>query len=159
MSDYIRIDLAGRNGEAWDQVFQTLTDVIVAGVTRISPSEEVTERSAIFTAHIAALSKKWLQAKVERPSLENEKLVAEIAGLFEDGKLKRAQVEKLEIENESARLDLLEKRVMMAVRLLGFLNNHITREPDGNLVLILTNDNLATMRRDLKAITQDTAQP
>jgi hypothetical protein len=156
MTDYIAIDLTGKDGDAWHRVFQKLSDVIIAGLEAIAPTK-TDPRTAEFVADIATIAKTWVKSKAQRQSFENEKTWAEINVLFEEAKLKRTLVEKQEIENEKARLELLEKRVATAFRLLAFLNSHIKRTDDGRLVIVLTNESLQMVHNDLRAIAADAA--
>jgi hypothetical protein len=152
MSEPIRIELTGKNGESWNRVFETLTGIVTNAVTAIAPTDTPTQMAAEqFVADIGEISKNWLKAKVERPSLENEKLFAEIVGLFEEAKLKKSQRERQEIENESMKLDLMAKRLTMAIKLLGFLQNHCTRDINGNMTLVFTNEELPVLLADVKA--------
>jgi hypothetical protein len=160
MSEPIRIKLTGKNAEQFNRVFSTLADVVLTGMMAVIPQddEELIKATQQFVSDIADLTKGWVKAKIERPGLENEKIIAEIVNLFEDAKVKRAQRQKLEIENESARLDLMVKRVETALKLLGMLSNSFVRDGNEELTLILTNENLAILHADVKAMSQPASE-
>src|SRR4029450_2097611 len=126
------------------------------GMMAVVPHED--EEGAATTRQliedIADITKGWLKAKIERPALDNERIIAEVINLFEDAKIKRAQRQKLEIENESAQFDLLVKKVETAFKLLGMLSNSFIHDGNDKLTLIITNENLSLFHADIKAMSQ-----
>ena len=74
---------------------------------------------------ITSIAASWAQAKVEKPSFENEKLRAEIASEFAEAKRRYAEASKLEAEtqkinaeNIGIQLDNLE-RLMKFAEIMG----------------------------------------
>lgn len=155
MSDPVRITLTGKNEEQWSKLFDKLTDIVTSAVSKVTPEDVEDESVREYVAAISDISKSWASAKIERPTLENEKLIAETLNLFEDLKLKREQNRKLKLENDSLELDLLEKRLAMALRMLNFLHNKFVRNESGELTLLLTNQEPSLLFADIKAITSE----
>lgn len=154
MSDVIRLELTGKQAEAWNRVFDTLAGVVVRAVEHLIPDDgaEKKEQARQMTEDLAEITKGWAKAKIERPTLENEKIIADITAKFEEAKLTRAKREQVEVETQKKRLELWEQRVAMALRWLGFLGHHIIRGEDGSVTVVLTNRALALLHADVKAL-------
>ena len=158
MSEPIRFELTGKNAEVWNRMYETLTSVVIDGMSSFAPMDDSERESTCqLLMDLAGITGGWAKAKLERPSLENEKLIAEIAEKFEDLKLKQAQRKTIELENESKRLDLMVKRVETAIKLLGMLNSCFHFE-NGKLTLILTNQSLSLLHADVKALSQQQSE-
>ncbi len=163
MTNVVRLELTGKRAEAWNRVFDTLTSVIERAIDQIAAgADEVKRENAHqLTRDIAEITKDFLKAKLERPALENELTIAEIALKFEELKLSKAKREQLEVETqikavslESARLDLWERRLSVAVRWLCFLENHFVRSENGDVTLVLTNQDISSLLTDVRSIQQ-----
>lgn len=161
MSDIVRLELTGKRAEAWDRVFETLTSVIEGAVDHLVPesAEQTRETAHGLTRDIAEITKGFVSAKLEKPALENELTIAEIAIKFEELKLSAANREQIEVETairkvalEKERLDLWERRMSLAFKWLGFLQTHISRSPDGSVTLVLTNQDMSSLLSEVRAI-------
>ena len=161
MSNMIALEISGRNGEAWDRVFHTLTTIIERAVDGLMPTAEpeTKEKAREITTDLAEIAKNWLQAKLEKPVLDNERTVAEIAARFEEIKLSQAKRGEIEVDTdikrvrlERDRLALLEERLKMAFKWLGFLQQHFVRRDDGSVVLVLTNQDMSELLGDVGAM-------
>ena len=118
----IYIELTGKSADAWNRIFDTLTNTIETVVQNLAShgADPVAMQIAHdITAPLAEIAKGWLKAKVERPQIENQKMLAEIRAKFEDFKLTRAKSEQVEVETErkrvqldSEQLDLWDKRLI-----------------------------------------------
>ncbi len=156
MSDPIRLDLTGRNSRAWNRVFDTLTSAVESAVDNLMPDapDEIREEAKDLAGGIAEITKDWLKAKLERPALENELKIVEIAAKFEELKVQRQEAEVnlalKKVELDERRLDLWEKRLTLALRWLGFFQRNIIREADGSVVLLLTGENMGALMADLQ---------
>jgi hypothetical protein len=160
MSDPIRFELAGKNTKQWNRISKNLVKVIMDGMTAVMPpgNEDVLKSTEQSLSDAAEISKGWLKAKIDKPSIDNEKVIAETYNLFEDLKTKQTKRigeeianEKGRIANESARLDLAIKRVKTAIVLLGLMQKHFVLR-DGELTLVLTNEDLAVFVAGMKEL-------
>jgi hypothetical protein len=156
MSEPIRVELSGRNAEKFRQAFSDLSGIIIEGVMALVPEEddELKKVTSKLVTSITEITAGWAKANLERPSLENEEIIARTVNLFEEAKLKRAQCESQKIANESAKLDLMVKRVETALKLIGMLSNNFLLEGD-KLTLVLTNQELAMLNADIRALQQE----
>lgn len=154
MSDVIRIELTGKRSKAWNRVFDTLTGVVEKAVEQLAPHVEEGTRRKIndLTHDLAEVTKGFVKAKMERPTLENERILVDIAAKFEELKLTRANRKRVEMETEIRRLDLWEKRMALAIKWLGFLSQRIVHTEEGGVVLVLTNQDLAALVAEVKEV-------
>ncbi len=143
------LKLTGSHREALDRLFDTLssalakvTDDLACGTTSSDGGSE-----SMVVEDLSEVAKAWLGAKLERPTLENEKRAAEIVETYE--RIKTAQLERqlLEIEKqakmlelENATLSLNERRIASGLKWLGCLKSVLTEDDDGNLTLLLSDD-------------------
>jgi hypothetical protein len=164
VTDIIRLELSGKRADAWNRVFDTLTAIVEKAVDQIVPDSEpaVRDTAKAMSADVAEITKGFLQAKLERPVLENELTVAEIAIKFEELKTAKANREQIEVNTERSkvalerdRLALWEQRMVLAFKWLGFLQHHLVRTEDGNAVLLLTQQDMSSLLSDCKAIQQE----
>jgi hypothetical protein len=161
MSELIRIELTGKHADICNRVFQTVTNVIEQAVNNLMPDAdaETKDRAKQLTADLAEITKDWLQAKLQRPTLENERTIAEIAAKYEELKTSEAQRRKVEVETEikvveleERRLALWDHRLSVALKWLGFLQNHVVRGEDGSVCLVLTNRDLAQLLSEARSV-------
>ena len=63
MNDVVRLELTGRNAEAWDRVFQFLTDRVQRAVEGLAPDmdEAASTKAKEVTADLAEISKQWIR--------------------------------------------------------------------------------------------------
>lgn len=102
----LRFYVTGR-GDEWSRLQEKIYSIIDSITERIQVSTDVNDVVAEHTADtlkdLSSLAAKWAQAKIERPSLENEKLKAEIASEFAEAK--RRHAESLKLEAETRQID------------------------------------------------------
>ena len=168
MSDLIRLELTGRRADAWNRVFDALTGVIEHAIDHLAPSADEATRSTAkdLTRDLAEITKGFLKAKLEGPAVENELKIAEIAVKFEELKLTKARRDQVEVETdikrvqlEKDRLALWEQRMTMALKWLGFLQSHIAQDDDGRVALVLTNQEMASLLSDFRALSSPNGPP
>lgn len=139
--ELIRFAIAGQS-EAWirlqDKIFGII-DTIADRIQEISGANpEMVESSASAMKDLSSLATDWAKAKIERPSLENSKLRAEIAKEFAEAKKNWAEAKKAEAETRKiisetqtqgllAAMDNIEK----LLRLQSLMSN-ITFDRQGN---------------------------
>jgi hypothetical protein len=161
MSDLIRIDISGKTAFAWDRLFDRLTGIVGKAVDALACNAEPATRAAAkeCAADIIEITKGWMQAKLQKPILDNEKTIAEIAIKFEELKMAEVKRRQAEIEAdlkavelEKERLELWELRLIKAMKWLGFLQTHMVREADGSVSLVLTNENMTSLLLDTRAL-------
>lgn len=127
----MRFAVTGR-GDEWGRLQEKIFSIIDSVAERIRESteveDEVIEDATDALKDLSSLATKWAKAKVERPSLENEKLRAEIASEFAEAKKRYAAALKLEAETRQiddatrnariiADLDNLERLMKLADRI------------------------------------------
>lgn len=151
MREHIRIELGGQSSEAWDRVFKKFTNVVEAAVDGLmADSPDGTRGQAReFARDIADIANGWVRAKLERPEIENEAKLAEIAERFERIKMLQIRRELAEVELAEKRLDFWEKRITKALKWIGIFTKCVVRDEDGNLTLVLTNEQLDHLQGNL----------
>lgn len=145
--ELVRFAVTGR-GEEWGRLQERIFVIVDSIVARVQASTDIAPDTANASAEImkdlSAIAAKWARAKVERPSLENEKLRAEIASEFAEAK--RRHAEALKAEAEARKIDM-ETKTASLVGMLDLLERllkltgsmaHITFQQvgqDGHLLI------------------------
>lgn len=167
MNDLIRLELSGRQADAWNRVFGALAGVIENAIDRLAANvePEARETAKNLSRDVAEIAKSFVKAKLERPTLENESTVADIALKFEQLKLLQANREQVEVETkirkvrlDKERLEFFERQLTVAIKWLGFLQRHIVSDNDGSVTLVLTNQDMASLSTDVRAIQNEAAE-
>lgn len=113
--ELIRYATAGLPDEQWEnlqeKVFQIIEKVSEKIASAMSFEPGSTQKTQQVSKDIAQITLKWAQAKLEKPSLENEKLKAEIAAKFAETKKSIAETERTEEETRSLRIDNANKEL------------------------------------------------
>ena len=163
--DLLRFAIAGK-GEEWVRLqgrIYAIVDVIARGFRTI-PLVKTAPRSkgsAEALKDLTSLAANWARAKIERPSLENEKLRAEIASEFAEAKRRWAEAIKIEAETRQiesgtnnqelvASLDDLER----LLRIAGVMS-HVTFtrvEGDAHLLIGPMPDQVGEPNGDMAAL-------
>ena len=143
--ELIRLGVVG-GAEEWSRLQENLFSALEGAVQKVqewggaTPRDGVEDPYADAVRDIAALASNWARAKVERPSLENAKLRAEIVSEFAEAKRRLAEAEKLRSETRQSEmtfaLDQLE-RLLKSAEIVGRLqvarvgpNVHMLVGPD-----------------------------
>lgn len=157
MNEHIRIELGGMNSGAWDRVFKKFTNVVetaVDGLMADAPNETRGEARE-FARDIADITNGWVRAKLEKAEIDNEVKLAEIAERFEKIKMLQVRRELAEVELADKRFEFWEKRITKVLKLLGFFAQCAVRDKDGNLTLVLTNEQLAHLQSHLELLGEE----
>lgn len=119
--ELIRLAITGK-GDDWNKIRGTLFSVIDRIAKRVEESAAVDPESVRtgeeFTKSVASIFARWSEAKIERPSLENDKIRGEIIRDYEEAL--KTREERLEIEDRRhndklvRQLDLLERLMKLA---------------------------------------------
>lgn len=164
MSEPIRIDITGKNAEIWNRIIDQLSETVEKTVQSMMPKyePETRKKAAQAAKDIAELTGSWLQAKLESPTLDNEQKIADIAAKFEDIKLSEARRRGIEadtdiklVQLDRARLRFWQEQLAAALRTLCLFEGHFIRDADGNVTLLITNENLVQLTAALKGKDDD----
>ena len=139
--ELVRFAITGK-GEEWPRLQQRIFGIVDVIAQRIQNSTDAApntvEASAETMKDLTALAANWARARIERPSLENEKLKAEIATEFAEAKKRWAEAMKLEAETRQIDIDARNQELVSALdnleRLLNIAKvmSHMTFERVGN---------------------------
>lgn len=154
MSDLIRIDVTGKSSETWSRIFESLSATIGRAVESIAGAipDDAKREAVNLTRELAEATRGWAKAKLEKPVLDNELKIAEIAQRLEEIKLAQVKREIVEVELDEKRLELWEKRLAMAMKWLSFMNRSVTRDENGNMTLVMTNRDLRLLIGEVGAL-------
>ena len=159
--ELIRFSVSGK-GPEWGRLQEKIFSIVDVIAERIQQSSSIDQESVDASAEafkdLSAIATNWARAKIERPSLENEKLKAEIASEFAEAKKRWAEALKLEAETRQiesstnnqllvAALDNLERLMRIAKQM-----SHITFERldgDGHLLIGPTPEQLGEPKGDV----------
>lgn len=73
----LKIDLVGKNQEVFNRLFTKLTNTIIDSLNSIS-EKEITENSKDTIKDYVSVAQEFIQAKLQKPSIENENYLADI---------------------------------------------------------------------------------
>lgn len=156
MSDVIRIEFTGKDSKQWNRVFDRFHSVISQAIDFVQEdSSEATRKSTEqFVRDIGDITKGWAKAKFDSASIDNEVKLADIQKRYQEALKTKAEREGQEISNDRNRIRLSEERFASALRMLQFLHSCVATDKDGNVTLLLTNQNPALLAADLKALAE-----
>ncbi|MHA1703946.1 MAG: hypothetical protein ACTSWK_16960 [Promethearchaeota archaeon] len=126
--------LRGLPDESWKRLEDSLFKIIDKISNKVSSSSYLSEESKVATSDIindiTKITSKWAKAKLDKPSLENERIKAEIAEKFASTKKLLAETEKTEEEINSLRIDNRHKELMYHVEELELFFNLMNKLKD-----------------------------
>lgn len=135
----IKIDLVGRNSEAFDRLSGRLVATIESVVEKMSNSQ-VDDSTRSTLEDIAQVAQSFIQAKAQKPTIENQKMLAEISHEYAAAEEKMASARKINAEAESVEIANAVARLESAIKMLGILNQAKLSSVKGedSLSLLLT---------------------
>ena len=166
--ELLRVAITGK-GEEWGRLQEKIYSIVDVIAQRIqdhtSADAAKVEGSAEALKDLSTLAANWARAKIERPSLENEKLKAEIASEFAEAKKRWAEAIKIEAETRQidsstnnqelvASLDNLERLLRIAKMM-----SHVTFarvDGDGHLLIGPTPSQLGEANGDVALLGDST---
>jgi hypothetical protein len=145
--DLVRFAISGK-GLEWARLQNKLFAIIDVIAKRVETSCSIDpgkiDGSAEALKDLSAIAANWARAKIEKPSLENEKLKAEIASEFAEAKRRWAEALKLEAETRKIEVETNNQGLIAALdnleRLLRIAKamSHVTFQNvdgDGHLLI------------------------
>jgi hypothetical protein len=146
-SDLLRIDLTGLDSGSFDRLFASLASALEAAVAQVSGKPESPEaRQAIDD--LTVIAKNFAQAKLQRPTLENQKLLAEIAEAFSAAEVNAQQARKTAAEADKIEMDNVVHRVHVILELLAATKRVRVLAPPEREALIIDVSSPATVPPD-----------
>lgn len=109
-SELIRFELTGKDAELFKSLFSKLTKAMESVVQSLA-KEEISDEKKNTIEEVVKITQSYVQAKVQKPSIENEKLIAQITSEYATAQEKlanarrtHAEAESIEVENELRKL-------------------------------------------------------
>ena len=116
---YLRNDLFEKNTEAFDRIFGKITDTLIDVISSIC-SNKISDNLKESTKDVVQITHSFIQAKLQHPSIENDKLMAEIFTEYSIAELNLASVEKIKAETESLKTENAEKKLELILETMLF---------------------------------------
>ena len=135
-NEKIKINLSGSDPEVFNRVFSKLAETIEKAVGLLSMGE-ISGGMKENINDTAAIAQNYFEAKLRKPSIENEKYMAEITERYASAQEKIANVKKIQAETESIAIDNAAKKVQAAIKMLALLSEVSLQYSKGNQSLIL----------------------
>jgi len=165
--ELIRFAIAGQS-EAWlrlqDKIYGII-DTIADRIQKASDANpEVVESSASIMKDLTSLAGDWVKAKIERPTLENAKLRAEIASEFAEAKKRWAEASKAEAEARKIMSETQTQELLAAMdnlerllRLQSLMSNMTfsLQGKDGHLLIGPRPDQLGLPTGDADSLSEE----
>jgi len=165
--ELIRFAIAGQN-EAWLRLNEKIYNVIDSIVDRVQKvvdvNPEAAKASASIMKDLTSIAGDWVKAKVERPSLENTKLRAEIASEYAEAKKRWAEALKAEAEAKKIISETQTQEVLAAMdnlerllRLQSLMSNmtFTVQGKDGHLLIGPRPDQLGLPAGDTDSLSEE----
>ena len=80
-SELIRFELTGKDAELFKSLFSKLTKAMESVVQSLA-KEEISDEKKNTIEEVVKITQSYVQAKVQKPSIENEKLIAQITSEY-----------------------------------------------------------------------------
>jgi len=114
-TNMLKLSVSGIPIDRWSRIQETFFGIIDKLEKKLEDNE-VLDRSSIDSTSsmlkdITAIATQWAKSKVEKPSLENEKIKAEIAQKFAETKKTLNEAEKTREETKSIQIDNKQKEL------------------------------------------------
>ena len=116
----VAIELSGRDPEAFDRLFAKLTDTIEKSLEMMSGKDASPGVSSALQ-DVASIAKNFARAKLEKPSIENQHLIAQISSEYAAAEERLASARKLHAEADSVEIDNAMKRLNAAIQMANLL--------------------------------------
>ena len=138
-SELVAIELAGKNPEAFDRLFGKLTETIERSIETLSGRDTSPGVSSAIQ-DVASIAKSFAKAKLEKPSIENQHLIAQISSEYAAAEERLANARKLHAEADSVEIDNVLKRLNTAIRMANLLGKvkSLTAEGGSHLMIDVT---------------------
>jgi len=130
--ELIRFQITGLPTKQWDRLQGQIFDIIEDIASKVSLGSGTGEDIAKDISEIAL---NWIKAKVEKPSLENEKLKSEIALNFANYKKTISESQKTNEERIGVQIDNLTKLVNALAILKGASISFSQVGQEGHLII------------------------
>lgn len=121
-NELISIPVAGLPAQEWARLQQKIFGLIDTLTEKVQDLTDLNQTGA----NTVATAAKWAEAKIEKPSLENEKLRAEITFKYAEAKTKLAEEQKIYEETFGLKIDNRMKQLTGMLdtleRTLEFMN-------------------------------------
>jgi len=125
---FVKVDLVGNDDFTWSKLKSKLTQTLFELLdTKINTNSGATVSDEIqrITTNVI----EFANAKLERPSIENQKLLAEIEQILANKAKKLAETRKINAEAEKIELDNIAQKLKIALGLAKVLANS-TSDPE-----------------------------
>lgn len=126
----VRIELEGKDTEIFDRLFSKLTDTIIEATELIFKSETSPETKEIIS-DVTNISKTYFKAKLEKGSIENQKILAEIVEKYAAAEERLASAQKIRQETETVKVETALKKIEATIKTMELLERfEISKEKD-----------------------------
>lgn len=130
----VGIELRGLNENTWKNLSNKLFEAIDSLCSQISDNPITKE----YAKDIAQIGLSFFKAKAQKPTLENEKLVAEIAVKYAEAKKLLMETEKIELEKMEVAIRNMEN-IIRVISLVKDLDTTFLLDEKGNGNLVIGN--------------------
>ena len=108
MKSIIKIDLEGKNKEAWERLSEKLITAIETMINNLSSAQPKTKKEAKqIISDVLQIGTDFAKAKLDTPRLENEERLARIAKIYRETEKVRAETDTIEIANAIKKIESL----------------------------------------------------
>ncbi|OEK06715.1 hypothetical protein [Roseivirga misakiensis] len=142
--EFIQFDITGKNEALWHSLSKRLETIVQDIVAKVSNNSA----SPAITKEILALGVDFVKAKAQKPTLENEKLKAEITERYSQVHKNMAETELHTEEALSKKIDNLEKMIRLMFLLKGGPTHFLQDNNEANLLFGVDLNQLTDKRPD-----------
>jgi hypothetical protein len=139
--EIINLDIGGNKTDIFNRLFSKLTLVIEESISSLSSKKSISKDAKETVDDVLTIAQNYLEAKIQKPSIENQKILAEIRVQFATADEKSANAQKLRLEAESIAIDNEMKKLEAATRMITLLKKlKIYNDENENLLIDFSED-------------------
>ena len=138
--DLIAIQLEGKNPELFKHLLPKLNKLLEETLSTLS-GHDLEDSTKQSLKEVVSAGTRYLEARLKKPSLENEKILAEIASKYAEAEEKLQRSKKLKAETESIELENARKKLSLVFEMFETIKRiSICNDDNGNVIIVGSTD-------------------
>lgn len=131
----LAVVMVGRTPALFDALFDKLEGAVSGAIEAATVRAPDSETRAIL-GEVRRAGQAYVEAKLNKPSLENDRLLSEIAATYAEAERRLAEREKLVEESQALRIENARAQLRLVLETLA-LRACLATDGEGNMVLDL----------------------
>jgi hypothetical protein len=119
--EFLSIDLIGKDPELFQRLFSRLNAAIENALSSLSKND-LSAETKHTVQDITTVLKDFVEAKISRPSIENQKILSEIANQYAQVEERLANARRANAEANSLEIDNATKKLQSCLQIIKLLH-------------------------------------